>query len=77
MLFREETGSNLFSVGSVSLLGKPPDSTVMTVATGKNLDAIPKKVVSSMRNRVYSCDIIQVFIVHTVYLFPVSTQMNA
>ncbi|XP_028263980.1 transmembrane protein 94 isoform X2 [Parambassis ranga] len=28
---------------SVSLLGKPPDSSVMTVATGKNLDAIPKK----------------------------------
>ncbi|KAM6963636.1 transmembrane protein 94 isoform 2-T2 [Tautogolabrus adspersus] len=28
---------------SVSLLGKPPDSTVMTVATGKNLDAIPRK----------------------------------
>lgn len=29
---------------SVSLLGKPPDSSVMTVATGKNLDSIPKKV---------------------------------
>uniref|UniRef100_A0A3Q0RLN8 Transmembrane protein 94 n=1 Tax=Amphilophus citrinellus TaxID=61819 RepID=A0A3Q0RLN8_AMPCI len=28
---------------SVSLLGKPPDNSVMTVATGKNLDAIPKK----------------------------------
>ncbi|KAJ3608414.1 hypothetical protein NHX12_025461 [Muraenolepis orangiensis] len=28
---------------SVSLLGKPPDSSVMTVATGKNLDAIPRK----------------------------------
>ncbi|XP_056153007.1 transmembrane protein 94 [Lampris incognitus] len=28
---------------SVSFLGKPPDSSVMTVATGKNLDAIPKK----------------------------------
>ncbi|CAL9699644.1 unnamed protein product [Knipowitschia caucasica] len=28
---------------SVSLLGKPPDSSVMTVATGKNLNAIPKK----------------------------------
>nr|XP_046232691.1 transmembrane protein 94 isoform X5 [Scatophagus argus] len=28
---------------SVSLLGKPPDSAVMTVATGKNLDAIPRK----------------------------------
>ncbi|XP_024121034.1 transmembrane protein 94 isoform X2 [Oryzias melastigma] len=28
---------------SVSLLGKPPDSSVMTVATGKNLDSIPKK----------------------------------
>uniref|UniRef100_A0A3Q2FPS6 Transmembrane protein 94 n=1 Tax=Cyprinodon variegatus TaxID=28743 RepID=A0A3Q2FPS6_CYPVA len=27
----------------VSLLGKPPDSSVMTVATGKNLDSIPKK----------------------------------
>ncbi|MED6236856.1 Transmembrane protein 94 [Ataeniobius toweri] len=28
---------------SVSLLGKPPDTLVMTVATGKNLDSIPKK----------------------------------
>ncbi|XP_072311637.1 transmembrane protein 94 isoform X2 [Eucyclogobius newberryi] len=28
---------------SLSLLGKPPDSSVMTVATGKNLNAIPKK----------------------------------
>nr|XP_029134346.1 transmembrane protein 94 [Labrus bergylta] len=28
---------------SVSLLGKPSDSSVMTVATGKNLDAIPRK----------------------------------
>ncbi|XP_017292535.1 transmembrane protein 94 isoform X1 [Kryptolebias marmoratus] len=28
---------------SVSLLGKLPDSSVMTVATGKNLDSIPKK----------------------------------
>lgn len=28
---------------SVSLLGKPPDSSVMTVSTGKNLDSIPRK----------------------------------
>lgn len=28
---------------SMSLLGKPPDSSVMSVATGKNLNAIPKK----------------------------------
>ncbi|KAJ8283888.1 hypothetical protein COCON_G00027380 [Conger conger] len=28
---------------SVSFLGKPPDSSVMSVATGKNLDAIPRK----------------------------------
>nr|XP_043869091.1 transmembrane protein 94 isoform X1 [Solea senegalensis] len=28
---------------SVSLLGKPPDFSVMGVATGKNLDAIPRK----------------------------------
>uniref|UniRef100_A0A8D3CMG9 Transmembrane protein 94 n=1 Tax=Scophthalmus maximus TaxID=52904 RepID=A0A8D3CMG9_SCOMX len=28
---------------SVSLLGKPPDCSVMAVATGKNLDAIPRK----------------------------------
>ncbi|XP_034049558.1 transmembrane protein 94 isoform X2 [Thalassophryne amazonica] len=28
---------------SASLLGKPPDSSVMSVATGKNLDGIPKK----------------------------------
>nr|XP_040033370.1 transmembrane protein 94 isoform X1 [Gasterosteus aculeatus aculeatus] len=28
---------------SVSFLGKPPDSLSMTVATGKNLDAIPRK----------------------------------
>uniref|UniRef100_A0A672N4M6 Transmembrane protein 94 n=1 Tax=Sinocyclocheilus grahami TaxID=75366 RepID=A0A672N4M6_SINGR len=29
---------------SVSFLGKPPDGSVMTVATGKNLDSIPRKV---------------------------------
>uniref|UniRef100_A0A673M652 Transmembrane protein 94-like n=1 Tax=Sinocyclocheilus rhinocerous TaxID=307959 RepID=A0A673M652_9TELE len=29
---------------SVSFLGKPPDSSVLTVATGKNLDSIPRKV---------------------------------
>uniref|UniRef100_A0A665X4I4 Cation-transporting P-type ATPase C-terminal domain-containing protein n=1 Tax=Echeneis naucrates TaxID=173247 RepID=A0A665X4I4_ECHNA len=28
---------------SVSLLGKPPENSVMAVATGKNLDAIPRK----------------------------------
>ncbi|KAM4662944.1 transmembrane protein 94 isoform 2-T3 [Discoglossus pictus] len=28
---------------SVSLLGKPPDNSIMTVATGKNLHSIPKK----------------------------------
>ncbi|XP_077481266.1 transmembrane protein 94 isoform X2 [Stigmatopora argus] len=28
---------------SMSLLGKPPDNSVMTVATGKNLNGIPKK----------------------------------
>ncbi|XP_016427783.1 transmembrane protein 94-like isoform X2 [Sinocyclocheilus rhinocerous] len=28
---------------SVSFLGKPPDSSVLTVATGKNLDSIPRK----------------------------------
>lgn len=28
---------------SVSFLGKPPDNLAMTVATGKNLDAIPRK----------------------------------
>lgn len=38
----------LCCVGSVSLLGKPPDSTVMTVPTGKNLDAIPRKVGSDI-----------------------------
>lgn len=32
---------------SVSFLGKPPDSSVMTVATGKNLDAIPRKTQNS------------------------------
>ncbi|KAM3591994.1 uncharacterized protein V6R79_011033 [Siganus canaliculatus] len=32
-----------FPLLSVSLLGKPPDSSVMTVATGKNLAAIPRK----------------------------------
>lgn len=35
---------SLCCVDSVSLLGKPPDNSVMTVATGKNLDAIPRKV---------------------------------
>ncbi|KAM8947320.1 transmembrane protein 94 [Pelodytes ibericus] len=28
---------------SVSLLGKPPDNSIMTVATGKNLQSIPRK----------------------------------
>jgi len=32
----------LFS--SISLLGKPPHSSIMTMATGKNLTSIPKKV---------------------------------
>lgn len=41
----------LYGVDSVSLLGKPPDSTVMSVATGKNLDAIPRKV----RTHIYCC----------------------
>lgn len=35
------TQSLLFSI---SLLGKPPHSSVMSVATGKNLHSIPKKV---------------------------------
>uniref|UniRef100_A0A8C9TT75 Transmembrane protein 94 n=1 Tax=Scleropages formosus TaxID=113540 RepID=A0A8C9TT75_SCLFO len=34
---------NFSPFGSVSLLGKPPDSSVMTVATGKNLESIPRK----------------------------------
>lgn len=29
---------------SISLLGKPPHSSIMTMATGKNLTSIPKKV---------------------------------
>ncbi|XP_030630146.1 transmembrane protein 94 isoform X2 [Chanos chanos] len=32
-----------FPLLSVSFLGKPPDNSVMTVATGKNLDDIPRK----------------------------------
>ncbi|KAJ8246442.1 hypothetical protein GJAV_G00267840 [Gymnothorax javanicus] len=32
-----------FPLISASFLGKPPDSSVMSVATGKNLDAIPRK----------------------------------
>uniref|UniRef100_A0A671URN8 Transmembrane protein 94 n=1 Tax=Sparus aurata TaxID=8175 RepID=A0A671URN8_SPAAU len=34
---------NIWMFTLVSLLGKPPDNSVMTVATGKNLDAIPRK----------------------------------
>lgn len=34
----------LHLLNSVSLLGKPADSSVMSVATGKNFDAIPRKV---------------------------------
>lgn len=29
---------------SISLLGKPPHSSIMSMATGKNLHSIPKKV---------------------------------
>lgn len=29
---------------SISLLGKPPHSSIMSMATGKNLQSIPKKV---------------------------------
>lgn len=35
------TQSLLFSI---SLLGKPPHSSIMSMATGKNLHSIPKKV---------------------------------
>lgn len=37
----------------MSLLGKPPDTTAMTVATGKNLDAIPRKVGSDGKQIFY------------------------
>lgn len=33
-----------FPFSSISLLGKPPHSSIMTMATGKNLTSIPKKV---------------------------------
>uniref|UniRef100_A0A3P8UWB3 Transmembrane protein 94 n=1 Tax=Cynoglossus semilaevis TaxID=244447 RepID=A0A3P8UWB3_CYNSE len=40
---------------SVSLLGKPPDCSVMGVATGKNLDAIPRKVRCEVFNVLKFC----------------------
>lgn len=43
-----ETGGNLCPLPtlnfSISLLGKPPHSSIMSMATGKNLQSIPKKV---------------------------------
>lgn len=33
-----------FLLFSISLLGKPPHSSIMSMATGKNLQSIPKKV---------------------------------
>ena len=39
--------AGLFTVSlffSISLLGKPPHSSIMSMATGKNLQSIPKKV---------------------------------
>lgn len=49
---------------SVSFLGKPPESTVMTVATGKNLDAIPRKT----QNYFLGCFLLKFGLTVCVYL---------
>ncbi|TNN03543.1 hypothetical protein fugu_000572 [Takifugu bimaculatus] len=49
---------------SVSLLGKPPDTTAMTVATGKNLDAIPRKT----QNYFLGCFLLKFTLTVSAYL---------
>lgn len=49
---------------SVSLLGKPADSSVMSVATGKNLDAIPRKT----QNYFLGCFLLKFFLTVCAYL---------
>ncbi|KAK2821061.1 hypothetical protein Q5P01_024020 [Channa striata] len=49
---------------SVSLLGKPPDSSVMTVATGKNLEAIPRKT----QNYFLGCFLLKFLLTVCAYL---------
>uniref|UniRef100_A0A8C4SUU1 Transmembrane protein 94 n=1 Tax=Erpetoichthys calabaricus TaxID=27687 RepID=A0A8C4SUU1_ERPCA len=53
-----------FPLLSLSLLGKPPDSSVMTVATGKNLDSIPRKT----RHRFLVCFLIKFSVTILTYL---------
>ncbi|XP_075889792.1 transmembrane protein 94 isoform X4 [Nelusetta ayraudi] len=49
---------------SVSLLGKPADSSVMSVATGKNFDAIPRKT----QNYFLGCFLLKFFLTVCAYL---------
>ncbi|CAF90400.1 unnamed protein product, partial [Tetraodon nigroviridis] len=49
---------------SVSLLGKPPDTTAMTVATGKNLNAIPRKT----QNYFLGCFLLKFALTVSAYL---------
>ncbi|XP_063337806.1 transmembrane protein 94 isoform X1 [Pelmatolapia mariae] len=58
---------------SVSLLGKPPDSTVMTVATGKNLDAIPKKT----QNYFLGCFLLKFGLTMCAYLLAFGFSLQA
>uniref|UniRef100_A0A3Q4IG62 Transmembrane protein 94 n=1 Tax=Neolamprologus brichardi TaxID=32507 RepID=A0A3Q4IG62_NEOBR len=57
----------------VSLLGKPPDSTVMTVATGKNLDAIPKKT----QNYFLGCFLLKFGLTMCAYLLAFGFSLQA
>ncbi|KAM9425394.1 transmembrane protein 94 [Pholidichthys leucotaenia] len=58
---------------SVSLLGKPPDSSVMTVATGKNLDSIPKKT----RNYFLGCFLLKFGLTVCAYLLAFGFTLQA
>ncbi|KAM4524631.1 transmembrane protein 94 isoform 2-T2 [Odontesthes bonariensis] len=58
---------------SVSLLGKPPDSSVMTVATGKNLDSIPKKT----RNFFLGCFVLKFGLTVCAYLLAFGFTLQA
>ncbi|KAM9716297.1 transmembrane protein 94 isoform 2-T2 [Menidia menidia] len=58
---------------SVSLLGKPPDTSVMTVATGKNLDSIPKKT----RNYFLGCFVLKFGLSICAYLLAFGFTLQA
>uniref|UniRef100_A0A3B4ZHD9 Transmembrane protein 94 n=1 Tax=Stegastes partitus TaxID=144197 RepID=A0A3B4ZHD9_9TELE len=58
---------------SVSLLGKPPDCSVMTVATGKNLDAIPRKT----QNYFLGCFLLKFGVTVCAYLLAFGFTLHA